>query len=100
LTETDVGTADRAGRDGTVYTITSNSFFWLLLIGGLVVLAVLPTLIALVRGADELMLIVLVNVLGCAIVFGWPIALVMAIKWPRRGETVRPARTQGRSRSS
>ncbi|MER6808129.1 superinfection immunity protein [Spirillospora sp. NPDC000708] len=49
-----------------------------------VVLAVLPTFIALVRGADEILLIMLVNALCCATVIGWPIALVMAIKWPRK----------------
>jgi hypothetical protein len=49
-----------------------------------VVLAVLPTFIALIRGADEILLIMLVNALCCATVIGWPIALVMAIKWPRK----------------
>ncbi|MFI0350971.1 superinfection immunity protein [Actinomadura sp. 9N407] len=80
-----------------MYALTSNSLFWLLLIGGLIVLAVLPTLIALARGADEIMLIVLVNVLGCAIVLGWPVALLMAIKWPRRSEVLRRPRSQRRS---
>ncbi|GAA2127166.1 superinfection immunity protein [Actinomadura napierensis] len=47
-------------------------------------LAVLPTFIALVRGADEILLIMLVNALCCATVIGWPIALIMAIKWPRK----------------
>ncbi|WP_160573463.1 superinfection immunity protein [Actinomadura physcomitrii] len=49
-----------------------------------VVLAVLPTFIALVRGADEILLIMLVNALCCATVIGWPIALIMALKWPRK----------------
>ncbi|OLT31872.1 hypothetical protein BJF79_08745 [Actinomadura sp. CNU-125] len=60
---------------------------WLLglaLITTLVFLAVLPTLIAVLRGADELMLIVLVNALCCATVLGWPLAVIMAIKWPRK----------------
>ncbi|MDL4813191.1 superinfection immunity protein [Actinomadura opuntiae] len=49
-----------------------------------VVLAVLPTVIAIIRGADEILLIMLVNALCCATVIGWPIALIMAIKWPRK----------------
>jgi len=67
-------------------SITSHPLFWLLLIAGLATLAVLPTLIALARGANDLMLIVLVNVLGCALVLGWPVALVMALRWPCRSD--------------
>ena len=69
-----------------MYVITSNAFFWLSLIALLIGWAVLPTIIAVARQADEIMLIVLVNVLGCATVFGWPIALVMAMRWPRRAQ--------------
>ncbi|MFD0690959.1 superinfection immunity protein [Actinomadura fibrosa] len=68
--------------------------FGLTVIGMLLILAVLPTLIAIARGADELMLIILVNVLACATVIGWPVALIMAMTWPRRYP--RP----GRGRSS
>ncbi|MFD0857257.1 hypothetical protein ACFQ07_33950 [Actinomadura adrarensis] len=67
-------------------TIMSHPLFWLLLIGGLAFLAVLPTLIALARGADEIALIMLFNALACATIFGWPLALWMAIRWPRRDE--------------
>ncbi|MEU5882853.1 superinfection immunity protein [Spirillospora sp. NPDC047279] len=66
--------------------ISSSPFFWLALVAFVAFIAVLPTLIALARGADEIMLIVLVNVLGCAVVFGWFIAMYMAIRWPRRGQ--------------
>ncbi len=64
--------------------IPDNPFFWLALIGVLAILAVLPTLIALARGADDIGYIILVNVICCATVFGWPIALIAAIAWPRR----------------
>ncbi|MEV4676600.1 superinfection immunity protein [Actinomadura geliboluensis] len=64
--------------------IPNNPLFWLALIGILAVLAVLPTLIALARGADDIGYIILVNVICCATVFGWPIALIAAIAWPRR----------------
>jgi hypothetical protein len=62
----------------------SSAFFWLVLIGLLLFLAVLPTLIAIVRGADDIGYLVLVNVICCATVLGWPIALIAAIRWPRR----------------
>ncbi|MEU8344786.1 superinfection immunity protein [Spirillospora sp. NPDC048832] len=64
--------------------IMNSPFFWLALIGLLAILAVLPTLIALARGADDIGYLILVNVICCATVFGWPIALIAAIAWPRR----------------
>lgn len=69
----------------------------LAIITAFVALAVLPTFIALVRGADEILLIMLVNALCCATVIGWPIALVMAIKWPRKHP--RPSRSSRPYRS-
>ncbi|MFD0855426.1 superinfection immunity protein [Actinomadura adrarensis] len=71
-------------------TIMRHPFFWLFLVAVLVGMAVLPTLIAMARGADEIMPILLVNVLGCAMILGWPVALVMALRWPRRSEVMRP----------
>lgn len=65
-------------------TIENSVYFWLGLIALLVVLAVLPTLIALIRGADDMSYIVLLNLICCVTVFGWPIALIAAIRWPRR----------------
>ncbi|MEV5831554.1 superinfection immunity protein [Spirillospora sp. NPDC052242] len=63
----------------------------LALIAVLVFLAVLPTLIAIHRGVDELMLFVLVNVLCCTTVLGWPVAMYMAITWPRKHPRPRKA---------
>ncbi|MDL4774268.1 superinfection immunity protein [Actinomadura xylanilytica] len=74
-----------------MHAIGSSPYFWLFLIGVLILTAVLPTLIAMIRGVEDIMLIVLFNVLGCAIVFGWPVALVMAIKWPRPQDLRMPA---------
>ncbi|MEU8803282.1 superinfection immunity protein [Spirillospora sp. NPDC048819] len=71
--------------------IQNSVYFWLALIGLLAVLAALPTLIALIRGADDISYIVLLNVICCVTVFGWPIALITAIRWPRRYPT--PPRT-------
>lgn len=64
--------------------IQSSAFFWLGLIGLLALLAVLPTLIALIRGADDIGYIILINVICCATVFGWPIAVIAAMRWPSR----------------
>ncbi|GAA0241357.1 hypothetical protein GCM10009527_042450 [Actinomadura nitritigenes] len=59
-------------------------WYWLPILAVFVGLAVLPTFIALVRGADELLLIMLVNTLCCASIIYWPFALYMAITWPRK----------------
>ncbi|MFG2245783.1 superinfection immunity protein [Spirillospora sp. NPDC048823] len=64
--------------------IQNSVYFWLALIGLLAVFAALPTLIALMRGADDIGYIILLNVICCVTVFGWPIALITAIRWPRR----------------
>ncbi|MFG2015623.1 superinfection immunity protein [Actinomadura geliboluensis] len=64
--------------------VQHSPFFCLALIGILAILAVLPTLIALARGADDIGYIILVNLICAATVFGWPIALIAAIAWPRR----------------
>ena len=62
----------------------NSIFFWLGAIALLVFLAVLPTLIALIRGADDIGHIILINAICCAIGFAWPVALYAAIAWPRR----------------
>ncbi|NKZ03278.1 superinfection immunity protein [Actinomadura latina] len=67
-----------------MHGIQNSPFFLLALLGLLAILAVLPTLIALARGADDIGYLILVNVICCATVFGWPIALIAAIAWPRR----------------
>ncbi|URM97400.1 DUF4175 domain-containing protein [Actinomadura madurae] len=74
--------------------IQNSPLFWLALIGLLVFLAVLPTLIAVIRGADDIGYLVLVNVI-CATVLGWPIALIAAIRWPRRHPPLRRTPHQG-----
>ncbi len=61
-----------------------GSVLWLALIAVLVLLAVLPTLIAIARDVDDLGFIVVLNVLCCATVLGWPVALITALRWPPR----------------
>jgi len=69
--------------------IQNSIFFWLALMGLLAFLAVLPTLIALARGVDDIGIIMLFNAICCTTVFGWPIALILAIKWPSPHRTLR-----------
>lgn len=64
--------------------IQNSIFFWLGLIALLAFLAVLPTLIAIIRGAEDIGYIILINAICCAIGLAWPIALYAAIAWPRR----------------
>lgn len=66
----------------------SSPWFWLLIIGGLTVLAALPTLVALLRRVDSLTPIILFNAIGCVTFVGWPVALVLALTMPRRAQMV------------
>lgn len=68
----------------------SSLWFWLLIIGGLATLAVLPTLIAIIRRVDSISTIILINTLGCATFVGWPAALALALTMPRRDELLMP----------
>jgi hypothetical protein len=54
--------------------------FWIGLIGALAVLYALPTLIALLRRAEGIAMVVILNVVPVA----WPAALVAACLMPRR----------------
>ncbi|GAA1574489.1 hypothetical protein GCM10009678_66500 [Actinomadura kijaniata] len=65
---------------------TDDLNFWLalLLVALAVLVALLPTLIAIIRGAEEISLILLFNVIGCVTFLGWPVALMLAIRAPRR----------------
>jgi hypothetical protein len=56
---------------------------WLLLGLALCVGYLLPTLVAVIRRADHLLLVFLVNLIGGATLIGWPAALLLAIGLPR-----------------
>ncbi|MFC5187959.1 hypothetical protein [Actinomadura harenae] len=61
-----------------------------LIIVGVVMLPLLPTWIAVIRGAEAISFVLLINIFCCATVLGWPIALVLAFKMPRRSEFQMP----------
>lgn len=63
--------------------LSDSAVFWLLLMGVLAVLYLLPTLIGLARGVDALALVFLVNLIGAPTGIGWAAALILAFG-PRR----------------
>jgi hypothetical protein len=63
--------------------LTDNGVFWAALIVLLAVLYLLPTLIGLIRGVDQLTLVFLVNLIGGTALIGWPAAMILAFG-PRR----------------
>jgi hypothetical protein len=66
------------------HAITASPALWLLL--GLALFAgyLLPTAVAIIRRADHLLLVFLVNLIGGATLIGWPAALLLATGLPRR----------------
>jgi Superinfection immunity protein len=63
-------------------TLANSPAFWIALIGALAVLYLLPILIAVIRHAEDLWLVVLLTALPTGI--GWLAALVMSCMMPRR----------------
>jgi hypothetical protein len=65
----------------------ANSYaFWIFAFMALVVVYLLPTLIGMIRGVDQLELVFLVNLIGACAGIGWVGALILAFR-PQR---VRP----------
>lgn len=52
--------------------------FWILLFMVFVVVYLLPTLIAVIRGTDALALVILVNLIGAPTGIGWLAAMILA----------------------
>lgn len=63
--------------------LADNPAFWILLVAVLVVVYLLPTLVAVIRGTDRLALVFLVNLIGAPSGIGWFAAIVLAFG-PRR----------------
>jgi hypothetical protein len=82
--------------------LADNGMFWAALIVLLAVLYLLPTLIGLIRGVDNLALVFLVNLIGGTALIGWPAAMILAFG-PRRLPPGRAASSyplQSRTQSS
>lgn len=72
--------------------LTNNYFFWVALIMVLLTLYILPTLIAAIRGTENLGWVIVINLLPTGI--GWLAALIAAIWLPRRvDETIGETQT-------
>ena len=63
-------------------TLANSPAFWIALIGALAALYLLPILIALLRHAEDLWLIVFLHVLPTQV--GWRAAMLLACMNPRR----------------
>ena len=62
----------------------ANSYaFWIFIFVALVVVYMLPTLIGMIRGVDQLPLVFLVNLIGAPTGVGWFAAMILAFG-PRR----------------
>lgn len=61
-----------------------NGWFVVLVIGGLAVVFVMPTVIAMIRGVESIGLVVMFNLIGAATGAGWFGAFVLACMLPRR----------------
>ncbi len=75
--------------------LADNPAFWFLLVAVLVVVYLLPTIIAVIRGTDRLALVFLVNLIGAPSGVGWLAAIILAFG-PRRlpPEPARPMRPE------
>lgn len=74
--------------------IAGSAWFWVLVAVLACAVYALPTIIAVIRGAEGLALVLVVNLIGGAVVVGWPAALILAAGLPRRAPPpwVPPAR--------
>lgn len=63
--------------------LADSPVFWLFLVMVLVVVYLLPTIIAVIRGTDRLALVFLVNLIGAPSGVGWFAAVILAFG-PRR----------------
>jgi hypothetical protein len=62
--------------------LANSSVFWIMLIAGLLLLYILPSLIGAIRGVEGLGWLIVVNLIPTGV--GWLAALVLAIMLPRR----------------
>jgi hypothetical protein len=62
--------------------VANSPVFWVLLLGGLAALSVLPTVIAVIRQVESIPLVIILNCLPIA----WPAALLLACTLPRRDD--------------
>ncbi len=77
--------------------LADSGLFWVALIVALVVVYLLPTIIAVIRGADHLALVFLVNLIGAPSGIGWFAAMILAFgprRLPSAASPPRPVRPE------
>jgi len=72
-----------AGRISLMQALADSYPFWILLFAILIIVYLLPTLIGMIRGVDQLALVLLVNLIGGLTGVGWLAAMILAFG-PRR----------------
>jgi len=75
-----------------VRALADSYAFWILLFMVFVVVYLLPTLIAVIRGTDALALVILVNLIGAPTGIGWLAAMILAFGSRRLPPAPRPMR--------
>lgn len=75
--------------------LSDSGVFWVVAVILSTVLFMLPTLIGLARGVDQLALVFLVNLIGAPALIGWPAALILAFGPRRRPPPRRPRPSNG-----
>ena len=71
--------------------LADSGLFWVALIVALVIVYLLPTIVAMIRGTDHLVLVFLVNLIGAPSGIGWFAAMILAFG-PRRLPPAPPPR--------
>jgi hypothetical protein len=71
-----------------LHDLPTGMFYWLGLIGFLVLVFALPTVIALIRRTEDLGTIILLNLVVIGVPIGLPVLIVMACIWTRRERPV------------
>lgn len=59
--------------------LANSAVFWVLIFMALAVVYLLPTLVGVIRGVDNLALVVVVNLIGTPALIGWPAAMILAL---------------------
>jgi hypothetical protein len=72
----------KEGEDG-MQALANSGAFWVLAMLVLCAVYLLPTIIGVIRGADQLALVIVVNLIGGLSFIGWPAAMILAFG-PRR----------------
>lgn len=66
-----------------------SPLLWVAVFGFLIFVGMLPILIALLRGAEQIWLVIVLTVIGGTTCVGWPAAILAACMLPKREPAIR-----------